>query len=76
MLIAAICLVLVFFYPIAKHLLLTATIRSLVDNYGLDRKKLKSLTHHEISGLQKSIAALRKNHDAFGLEQLLRPYRP
>jgi len=50
-------------------------IRYLVDTYGMDRKKLQKLKCKEVKALRKSIDELRHANDAFGLENLLRPYR-
>jgi len=50
-------------------------IRYLVDTYGMDRKKLQKLKCKEVKALKVSIDQLRHANDAFGLENLLRPYR-
>jgi len=50
-------------------------IRYLVDTYGLDRKKLQKLKCKEVKALRVSIDQLRHANDAFGLENLVRPYR-
>jgi len=50
-------------------------LRYLVDTYGMDRKKLRKLSCKEIRALRDSIDALRHENDAFGLENLVRPYR-
>jgi hypothetical protein len=50
-------------------------VRYLVDTYGMDRKKLRKLSCKEIRALRDSIDALRHENDAFGLENLVRPYR-
>lgn len=49
--------------------------RYLVDTYGMDHKKLRKLSCRELKSLRKSIDELRHANDAFGLENLLRPYR-
>jgi len=72
--IAAIFLVLI--YTIIKHLLSKSGQRYLIDSYGLDSKKLESLNKQDIRALRASINQLRKQNDAFGLEELLRRYRP
>lgn len=51
-------------------------VRYLVDAYGMDRKKLRKLKCKEVKMLRTSIDALRNANDAFGLEVLIRPYRP
>jgi hypothetical protein len=50
-------------------------VRYLVDTYGMDRKKLRKLSCKEIKKLRTSIDELRHANDAFGLENLVRPYR-
>jgi hypothetical protein len=50
-------------------------VRYLVDTYGMDRKKLRKLSCKEIKRLRTSIDELRHANDAFGLENLVRPYR-
>lgn len=52
-----------------------ARMRYLVDTYGMDRKKLQQLKCKEVKLLKDSIDALRHTNDAFGLENLVRPYR-
>ena len=49
--------------------------RYLVDTYGMDRKKLRKLSCKELKKLRTSIDELRHANDAFGLENLVRPYR-
>lgn len=49
--------------------------RYLVDTYGMDRKKLRKLSCKQLKHLRKSIDDLRQANDAFGLENLVRPYR-
>jgi len=50
-------------------------IRYLVDTYGMDRKKLQKLKCKDVKALRESIDQLRHANDAFGLENLVRPYR-
>ena len=50
-------------------------IRYLVDTYGMDRKKLQKLKCKEVKALRESIDQLRHANDAFGSENLVRPYR-
>jgi hypothetical protein len=50
-------------------------VRYLVDTYGMDRKKLRKLSYKELKNLKSSIDDLRHANDAFGLENLVRPYR-
>ena len=49
--------------------------RYLVDTYGLDRNKLRKLSCKELKKLRTSIDELSHTNDAFGLEDLVRPYR-
>jgi hypothetical protein len=50
-------------------------VRYLVDSYGMDRKKLRKLSCKQLKKLKSSIDNLRHANDAFGLENLVRPYR-
>jgi hypothetical protein len=50
-------------------------VRYLVDTYGMDRKKLRKLSCKELKNLRASTDELRHRNDAFGLENLVRPYR-
>jgi hypothetical protein len=50
-------------------------VRYLVDTYGMDRKKLRKLSCKEIKKLRISIDDFRHANDAFGLENLVKPYR-
>jgi uncharacterized membrane protein (DUF106 family) len=50
-------------------------IRYLVDTYGMDRKKLQKLKCKEVKALRESIDQLRLANDAFGLENLVKPYK-
>jgi len=63
-------------YLIVRRLLSGSGVRSLVDNYGLDSNKLKNLKPAELKALNKQIQQLRKQNNAFGLEDLLRKFRP
>jgi len=63
-------------YLIIRRLLSGSGVRSLVDNYGLDGHKLKSLKPAELKALNQQISQLRKQNNAFGLEDLLRKFRP
>jgi hypothetical protein len=76
MLITIAVISLVLAYAVIKHLLVRSGLRYLVDSYGLDSKKLELLNKQEMSALRSSINQLRKKNDAFGLEELLRRYRP
>ena len=61
---------------ILRHLLSGSGLRFLVDSYGLDSQKLKKLKPSDLKALRKQINLLRKQNDAFGLEELTRKYRP
>lgn len=63
-------------YLVVRRLLSGSGVRSLVDNYGLDGQKLKDLKPAELKALNKQIQQLRKQNNAFGLEDLLRKFRP
>ena len=76
MLISIAIILLVLIYTIIKHLLSKSGQCYLIDSYGLDSKKLESLSKQDIRALRASINQLRKQNDAFGLEELLRRYRP
>ena len=76
MLISIATIFLVLIYTMIKHLLSKSVQRYLIDSYGLDSKKLESLNKQDIRALRASINQLRKQNDAFGLEELLRRYRP
>ena len=62
-------------YWIIRLQICLARTRYLVDTYGMDRKKLQKLKCKEVKALRDSIDALRNTNDAFGLEDLVRPYR-
>ena len=76
MLISIAIILLVLIYTIIKHLLSKSGHSYLIDSYGLDSKKLETLSKQDIRALRASINQLRKQNDAFGLEELLRRYRP
>jgi uncharacterized membrane protein (DUF106 family) len=62
-------------YWLIRLQLCLSRIRYLVDTYGMDRKKLQKLKCKEVKVLRESIDQLRHANDAFGLENLVRPYR-
>ena len=62
-------------YWIIRLQICLSRVRYLVDTYGIDRKKLRKLSCREIKTLRNSIDTLRDANDAFGLENLMRPYR-
>ena len=62
-------------YWLIRLQLCLSRVRYLVDTYGMDRKKLRRLSCKEIKALRNSVDALRHANDAFGLEDLVRPYR-
>ncbi len=61
---------------IIRFQICTARRRRLVDTYGIDSKKLRKLSCKEVTRLRKQIQALEEKKDAFGLESVVRPYRP
>jgi len=63
-------------FVIIRHLLSKSSIRYLIDAYGLDHQKLSRLNKQELADLKKSINRLRKKNDPFGLESLIRQYKP
>ena len=50
--------------------------RELVDTYGLSPNKLRKMNYRQLKQLASDIEKLRKKNDAYGLENLIRPYRP
>jgi hypothetical protein len=62
-------------YWLIRLQLCLSRVRYLVDTYGMDRKKLRKLSCKELKNLRASIDELRHANDAFGLEDLVRPYR-
>jgi len=62
-------------YWIIRLQICLSRVRYLVDTYGMDRKKLRKLSCKEIKTLRNSIDTLRHANDAFGLENLVRPYK-
>jgi hypothetical protein len=61
---------------IIRFQICSARLRYLIDTYGLDRKKLRKLSCYQTKKLRNDIEGLRDKNDAFGLENLIRPYRP
>jgi hypothetical protein len=61
-------------YWIIRLQICLSRVRYLVDTYGMDRSKLRKLSCKEIKILRNSIDAHRDANDAFGLENLVRPY--
>lgn len=62
-------------YWLIRLQLCLSRIRYLVDTYGMDRKKLQKLKCKQVKALKESIEQLRHANDAFGLENLVRPYK-
>lgn len=50
--------------------------RRLVETYGIDSNKLRKMSCKEVSKLRKHIQEMLDKDDAFGLESVIRPYRP
>ncbi len=63
-------------YATVRYLISSSGVRYLVDTYGMDKKKLGKLKYKDIAALRKNINQLRKQNDAFSLEELVRKYRP
>lgn len=61
---------------IIRFQICTARRRRLVDTFGIDSKKLRKLTCREVSKLRKNIDEMKAKGDAYGLESLIKPYRP
>jgi hypothetical protein len=76
MLLAFLSALLLAAYAIIRYIIASSRVRYLVDTYGMDRQKLRKLTSQEIATLRKNLIQLRKQNDAFALEELIRKYRP
>jgi uncharacterized membrane protein (DUF106 family) len=76
MLLALFSALLVAAYVIIRYIVSSSGVRYLVDTYGMDKKKLGKLKYKDIAALRKNINQLRKQNDAFALEELVRQYRP
>ena len=63
-------------YATVRYLISSSGVRYLVDTYGMDKKKLGKLKYKDIATLRKNINQLRKQNNAFSLEELVRKYRP
>ena len=63
-------------YAVIRYIVSSSGVRYLVDTYGMDKQKLGKLKYKEIATLRKNINQLRKQNDAFSLEELVRKYRP
>jgi len=61
---------------IIRFQICSARRRRLVDTYGIDFKKLRKLSCRQVTNLRKQIEELEDKGDAFGLESIVRPYRP
>lgn len=49
--------------------------RHLIDSYGLDNEKLKTLSCEELKNLHNKVYELQKNENAIAIDALLRAYR-
>jgi len=76
MLLAFLSTLLLAAYAVIRYIISSSRVRYLVDTYGMDKKKLGRLKYKEIVALRKTINQLRKQDDAFSLEELVRKYRP
>ncbi len=63
-------------YMVIRYIISSSGVRYLVDTYGMDKKKLGKLKYKDIAALRKKINQVRKQNDAFSLEELVRKYRP
>ncbi|MBU3539931.1 hypothetical protein [Polynucleobacter sp. UB-Tiil-W10] len=63
-------------FLIIRFQLCTSRRRYLVDTYGVDSKKLRKLSCKEVSKLRKQIQEMKAKDDAYGLESVIKPYRP
>ena len=63
-------------YMVIRYIISSSGVRYLVDTYGMDKKKLGQLKYKDIAALRKKINQVRKQNDAFSLEELVRKYRP
>lgn len=61
---------------IVRFQICAARRRRLIDTYGIDSKKLRKLSCKEVTQLRKQIAALEDKKDVYGLEAIVKPYRP
>ena len=50
--------------------------RRLVDTYGIDSKKLRKMSCKEITKLRKQVEELKSKGDSYGLEAIIKSYRP
>ncbi len=76
MLFALISTLLLLAFAIIRYIISSSGIRYLVDTYGMDQQKLRKLKFKDIAVLRKNIQKIRKQNDAFSLEELVRKYRP
>ena len=61
---------------IIRFQICSSRLRYLIDTYGLDRKKLRKLSCRQAKALRNNIDELQDKNDAYGLENLIRPFRP
>jgi hypothetical protein len=61
---------------IIRFQICSARRRRLVDTYGIDSQKLRKLGCNEVTKLRKQIQILEEKKDVYGLESIIRPYRP
>ena len=50
--------------------------RRLVETYGIDSQKLRKMSCKDVSKLRQHIQEMKDKDDAYGLESVIRPYRP
>ncbi|QWE08179.1 hypothetical protein [Polynucleobacter ibericus] len=61
---------------IIRFQICSARRRRLIETYGIDSKKLRKMSCKEVGKLRKSIQEMQDKDDAYGLESVIRPYRP
>lgn len=61
---------------IIRFQICSARRRRLIDSYGIDSNKLRKLSCKDVAKLRKRIQELEERKDDFGLESVVRPYRP
>ncbi len=61
---------------IIRFQICSARRRWLIDTYGIDSKKLKKMSCKDVTQLRRLIDQMREKDDAYGLESIIRKYRP
>jgi len=50
--------------------------RRLVETYGIDSKKLRKMSCKEVGKLRQRIQEMKDKDDVYGLESVIKPFRP